>query len=268
MTREQVLELVRAHLADELAVDPARIDESTRFREDLEADSLDLYTLVQELEDQYGGPDLRRAGGEDPDRRPGGRLRAPIDRRGRCRRPRAGALTAERPRGPARPAAGRPRPAGVHALVVDGAPLGLLRAARLPRRQRARARGHHPSVSAAGGGALRRRPADEDPRAGGLRPLLHGGRRAARDAGAAARRGARRRRARTPTRSSRTERVLASVIEAVIGACYLAFGYETTAEAVVEAFAPEIDEALEHRSTSSRRCRSGWPAAASWSSTP
>jgi ribonuclease III len=44
----------------------------------------------------------------------------------------------------------------------------------------------------------------------------------------------------------RTERVLASVIEAVIGACYLAFGYETTAEAVVEAFAPEIAEALEH----------------------
>jgi ribonuclease-3 len=44
----------------------------------------------------------------------------------------------------------------------------------------------------------------------------------------------------------RTERVLASVIEAVIGACFLAFGYERTAVAVVEAFAPEIDEALEH----------------------
>ena len=43
-----------------------------------------------------------------------------------------------------------------------------------------------------------------------------------------------------------TERVLASVIEAVIGACYLAFGYEKTAEAVVDAFAPEIDHALEH----------------------
>jgi ribonuclease III len=43
-----------------------------------------------------------------------------------------------------------------------------------------------------------------------------------------------------------TERVLASVIEAVIGACYLAFGYERSAEAVVEAFAPEIEDALEH----------------------
>jgi ribonuclease-3 len=43
-----------------------------------------------------------------------------------------------------------------------------------------------------------------------------------------------------------TERVLASVIEAVIGACYLTFGYERTAEAVVEAFAPELADALEH----------------------
>jgi ribonuclease III len=43
-----------------------------------------------------------------------------------------------------------------------------------------------------------------------------------------------------------TERVLASVIEAVIGACYLQAGYERTAEAVVEAFAPEIEGALEN----------------------
>ena len=54
MTREQVFSLIRAHLADELEVDPGSIQESTRFREDLEADSLDLYTLVQELEDSYG----------------------------------------------------------------------------------------------------------------------------------------------------------------------------------------------------------------------
>ena len=43
-----------------------------------------------------------------------------------------------------------------------------------------------------------------------------------------------------------TERVLASVIEAVIGACYLHAGYERTAAAVVEAFEPEIEQALEH----------------------
>jgi acyl carrier protein len=54
MTREQIFTVIRAHLADELEVDPESIGESTRFREDLEADSLDLYTLVQELEDTYG----------------------------------------------------------------------------------------------------------------------------------------------------------------------------------------------------------------------
>jgi ribonuclease-3 len=43
-----------------------------------------------------------------------------------------------------------------------------------------------------------------------------------------------------------TERVLASVIEAVIGACYLQYGYDITAAAVVDAFAPEIEDALEH----------------------
>jgi ribonuclease-3 len=43
-----------------------------------------------------------------------------------------------------------------------------------------------------------------------------------------------------------TERVLASVIEAVIGACYLQYGYDVTATAVVDAFMPEIEEALEH----------------------
>ena len=43
-----------------------------------------------------------------------------------------------------------------------------------------------------------------------------------------------------------TERVLASVIEAVIGACYLQHGYDLTATAVVDAFTPEIEHALEH----------------------
>lgn len=54
MSREEVFSLIQSHLADELDVDPAVIDETTRFKEDLEADSLDLYTLVQELEDSYG----------------------------------------------------------------------------------------------------------------------------------------------------------------------------------------------------------------------
>jgi acyl carrier protein len=54
MTHDEVLTLVREHLAEELEVDPGRIAETTRFREDLDADSLDLYELVMELEDRYG----------------------------------------------------------------------------------------------------------------------------------------------------------------------------------------------------------------------
>jgi ribonuclease-3 len=41
-------------------------------------------------------------------------------------------------------------------------------------------------------------------------------------------------------------RVLASLCEAVIGAAYLAFGFERVAPAVVEAFAAQVSDALEH----------------------
>jgi len=54
MQRDEVFDLVRDHLAEELEVDPTTITEGTRFKQDLEADSLDLYELVMELEDRYG----------------------------------------------------------------------------------------------------------------------------------------------------------------------------------------------------------------------
>jgi acyl carrier protein len=54
VTREEVLQRIRDHLASELEVYPARIEEDARFKEDLEADSLDLVELVVELEDSYG----------------------------------------------------------------------------------------------------------------------------------------------------------------------------------------------------------------------
>jgi acyl carrier protein len=54
LSRDEVMEKVREHLAAELEVDAGEIVESTRFREDLDADSLDLYELVMELEDSYG----------------------------------------------------------------------------------------------------------------------------------------------------------------------------------------------------------------------
>ena len=53
MDREEVMTLVRDHLVTELEVSAEKIAPETRFREDLDADSLDLYELVMELEDRY-----------------------------------------------------------------------------------------------------------------------------------------------------------------------------------------------------------------------
>ena len=52
--RNEIFEKVRAHLATELGVDGKAITDSTHLRDDLDADSLDLYELVMELEDTYG----------------------------------------------------------------------------------------------------------------------------------------------------------------------------------------------------------------------
>jgi acyl carrier protein len=54
LDRDQVMARVREHLAVELEVSPDEIADATRFRSDLDADSLDLYELVMELEDSYG----------------------------------------------------------------------------------------------------------------------------------------------------------------------------------------------------------------------
>ncbi len=52
--RETIFAMVRDHLAAELEVPAGEITDATRFRDDLDADSLDLYELVMELEDTYG----------------------------------------------------------------------------------------------------------------------------------------------------------------------------------------------------------------------
>ncbi len=54
LTREEVLGRIRSHLSEELGIDAAAIREESRFKDDLEADSLDLVELVVELEDTYG----------------------------------------------------------------------------------------------------------------------------------------------------------------------------------------------------------------------
>ncbi len=54
MNRDDVMAKVREHLAAELEVPESDIEAGTNFKEDLDADSLDLYELVMELEDTYG----------------------------------------------------------------------------------------------------------------------------------------------------------------------------------------------------------------------
>jgi acyl carrier protein len=54
MNREEVLAVVRAALAEALELPEEAIEESSRFKEDLEADSLDLVELLLEMEREYG----------------------------------------------------------------------------------------------------------------------------------------------------------------------------------------------------------------------
>ncbi|MGQ9834281.1 MAG: acyl carrier protein [Candidatus Villigracilaceae bacterium] len=48
-------EQVKAIIVDLLGTDPAKITPEARFREDLEADSLDLVELIMAFEDKFGG---------------------------------------------------------------------------------------------------------------------------------------------------------------------------------------------------------------------
>ncbi len=50
-TFEQVKQIV----VDLLGVEPDKVTPEARFREDLEADSLDLVELIMEFEEQFGG---------------------------------------------------------------------------------------------------------------------------------------------------------------------------------------------------------------------
>jgi acyl carrier protein len=54
MTREEVFERVRDYLATELQADADLVGDGTRFKDDLNADSLHLVELLVELEDSYG----------------------------------------------------------------------------------------------------------------------------------------------------------------------------------------------------------------------
>ena len=49
-----MLETIKKLVAENLGVDEADITEASSFKEDLGADSLDLFELVMALEDEYG----------------------------------------------------------------------------------------------------------------------------------------------------------------------------------------------------------------------
>jgi acyl carrier protein len=54
MGRDEILEKIKEITADRLDVDEADVTPEASFREDLEADSLDLVELIMELEEQFG----------------------------------------------------------------------------------------------------------------------------------------------------------------------------------------------------------------------
>jgi acyl carrier protein len=50
-----VLEKVKAIIVEQLGVDEEKVTPEARFREDLEADSLDLVELIMAFEEEFGG---------------------------------------------------------------------------------------------------------------------------------------------------------------------------------------------------------------------
>jgi len=52
---DELFERIKEIIVNQLGVDPGRVTMEARFKEDLEADSLDLVELIMEFEDVFGG---------------------------------------------------------------------------------------------------------------------------------------------------------------------------------------------------------------------
>lgn len=52
---EDTFESIKTIIVELLGVDPKKVSLDARFREDLEADSLDLVELIMAFEDKFGG---------------------------------------------------------------------------------------------------------------------------------------------------------------------------------------------------------------------
>ena len=55
MVNQELYERIKNIVVEQLGADPDKITMEARFREDLEADSLDLVELIMEFEDVFGG---------------------------------------------------------------------------------------------------------------------------------------------------------------------------------------------------------------------
>jgi acyl carrier protein len=55
MDKKDVFEKIKTILVENLGIDPGQVTMDARFREDLQADSLDLVELIMEFEEQFGG---------------------------------------------------------------------------------------------------------------------------------------------------------------------------------------------------------------------
>ncbi len=55
MAENSTYEAVKEIIVEKLGVNPEKVTPNARFREDLEADSLDLVELIMEFEEKFGG---------------------------------------------------------------------------------------------------------------------------------------------------------------------------------------------------------------------
>ncbi len=55
LSNDEIYEKIKSIIVNMLGVDEAKVVMEARFREDLEADSLDLVELIMAFEDEFGG---------------------------------------------------------------------------------------------------------------------------------------------------------------------------------------------------------------------